>query len=421
MASQDLMTTSQGHEMNDFDNSSDFNESDPISPNLIEAYYDAIAFENAVGIVIPTLFAFVIFVGVLGNSLVITVVAVNRQMRNSTNVLIINLALADLLFLVFCVPFTATDYALPIWVFSPSWCACLYYLQFVTAYASVWTLVLMAFDRFLAVVFPVQSITLRTVRNTVVCIVGLWVVILTANISQLEVYGIFEYTFVFEARQTCTFIALAKGTATAGHVHAHYAIFTSLGYFAPLIITCFFYFFVLRKLWFKMPLTRSRMSEESHRAKRKVTWMVTGVIVTFAICWLPLNICFMYTAVMYRQNHAPPGTKEFAIIMMTSQVLAYANSCANPILYAFLSDNFRKGFYRIWYCIVCDSKKVLYRRNASYERSELRCTPTFTEQTSAAVCRPPNRQSSLTKTFKNGETVSLRNGNVSPSNDDEEL
>lgn len=398
--------------------------STPLCDDLYAAYYDAVEFERIVGIVIPTLFAFVIFIGVLGNSLVITVVAVNRQMRNSTNMLIINLALADLLFLIFCVPFTAADYALPIWVFSYAWCACLYYLQFVTAYASVWTLVLMAFDRFLAVVFPVESITLRTIRNTVLCIIALWVVILTANVSQLEVYGIFEYTFVLESRQTCTFIDLARGTAPNGHVHAHYAIFTSLGYFTPLFITCVLYFFVLRKLWYKMPMSRSRMSEESLRAKRKVTWMVTGVIVTFAICWLPLNLCFMYTAVIYRQYNNPPGTKEFAIVMMTSQVLAYANSCANPILYAFLSDNFRKGFFRIWHLIICDSKKALAKRNASYEKSEMRCTATYAPELTSVggYNKVANRHSSLTKTFKNGETVSLRNGTILlQSTADEEL
>lgn len=52
----------------------------------------------------------------------IKVVAANQQMRSTTNLLIINLAAADILFVIFCVPFTATDYVLPEWPFGDIWC-----------------------------------------------------------------------------------------------------------------------------------------------------------------------------------------------------------------------------------------------------------------------------------------------------------
>jgi allatostatin receptor len=90
---------------------------------------------------------------------VVLVVAANQQMRSTTNLLIINLAMADLLFIVFCVPFTATDYVLPFWPFGDAWCKIVQYLIVVTAYASVYTLVLMSLDRFLAVVHPITSMS----------------------------------------------------------------------------------------------------------------------------------------------------------------------------------------------------------------------------------------------------------------------
>ena len=83
-------------------------------------------------------------------------VARNQQMRNTTNVLILNLALADLLFIVLCVPFTATDYVLNHWPFGLVWCQAVQYLIYVTSYVSIYTLIFMSFDRFLAVVFPVR-------------------------------------------------------------------------------------------------------------------------------------------------------------------------------------------------------------------------------------------------------------------------
>ena len=46
----------------------------------------------------------------------------NPQMKNTTNLLILNLAVADLLFLLVCVPATASDYILMYWPFGLTWC-----------------------------------------------------------------------------------------------------------------------------------------------------------------------------------------------------------------------------------------------------------------------------------------------------------
>lgn len=58
-----------------------------------------------------------------------SVVTANQQMRSTTNLLIINLAAADILFVIFCVPFTATDYVFTEWPFGDLWCK---YVSFFT-------------------------------------------------------------------------------------------------------------------------------------------------------------------------------------------------------------------------------------------------------------------------------------------------
>lgn len=58
----------------------------------------------------------------LNRNSIISVIASNPNMRSTTNLLINNLAIADILFVLFCVPFTASDYVLPNWLFGNFWC-----------------------------------------------------------------------------------------------------------------------------------------------------------------------------------------------------------------------------------------------------------------------------------------------------------
>ena len=46
-----------------------------------------------------------------------------------------------------CVPATASDYILMYWPFGLTWCRTVQYIIYVTAYVSIYTLVLMAGDR----------------------------------------------------------------------------------------------------------------------------------------------------------------------------------------------------------------------------------------------------------------------------------
>lgn len=109
-------------------------------------------------ICVPVVFGLIVLVGIFGNALVIIVVSTNAQMRSTTNMLILNLAVADLLFIILCVPSTATDYVLNSWPFGLVWCQTVQYLIYATSYVSIYTLIMMSIDRYMAVVFPVSNI-----------------------------------------------------------------------------------------------------------------------------------------------------------------------------------------------------------------------------------------------------------------------
>jgi hypothetical protein len=74
--------------------------------------------------------------------------------------------------------------------------------------------------------------------------------------------------------------------------------------------------------------------------------MVIVVVVIFAACWMPLQIIFVLQYFGSPDDDSPV----YVVAKVVASCLAYMNSCVNPILYAFLSDNFRKGFWRLLAC-----------------------------------------------------------------------
>ncbi|KAJ6635357.1 Allatostatin-A receptor [Pseudolycoriella hygida] len=291
--------------------------------------------ERVVSMVVPVFFGLIGLAGFVGNGLVVIVVVANQQMRSTTNLLIINLAAADILFVVFCVPFTATDYVLPEWPFGDLWCKVVQYMIVVTCHASVYTLVLMSFDRFLAVVHPVTSMSLRTERNATLAILLAWVVIVTSAIPVALSHGELNYPYKDRNYTACVFLS------EMGYSHVGFQVsFFLSSYVVPLTLICLLYMGMLARLWKGAP--GCKPSAESRKGKRRVTRMVCVVVLAFAVCWLPIQIILVLKSFsLYHSSHIT------VTIQIVSHVLAYTNSCVNPVLYAFLSENFRKAFRKV--------------------------------------------------------------------------
>ncbi|XP_014211803.1 allatostatin-A receptor-like isoform X1 [Copidosoma floridanum] len=329
--------------------------------------------QKYVSIIVPIMFGLIGFVGLIGNSLVVAVVAFNTSMRSTTNILIINLAVADLLFVMFCIPFTGTDFVLPYWPFGNVWCKCVQYLIIVTACASVYTLVLMSFDRYLAVVHPVSSRAVRTEGHAIVAICIVWFIILTVSIPVFMIHGEVSEAYsqpeLSEARNgtllsdsgrvvapTPTRPARINSSNSVAPLELKLItacrilderdwpvfqwIFFLASYLVPLLLIGGLYLGMLMRLW-----QAPRISADGLRGRKRVTRLVAVVVGVFAFSWAPIQIVLVCKSLeVYPHNTATIWFQIFG------HVLAYANSCVNPILYAFLSENFRKAFWKAMYC-----------------------------------------------------------------------
>lgn len=128
-------------------------------------------------------------------------------------------------------------------------------------------------------------------------------------------------------------------------------------------------------------------SSKRKRSERKVTRMVSIVVAVFVFCWLPFYV-FNVTSVTGTISSTPALRSTFACVV----VLGYANSCANPILYAFLSENFKKSFQNVL-CLQCSGSSSgggggggalvdeAERSNSQQDKSRMMNDPTETQST----------------------------------------
>nr|XP_006640017.1 PREDICTED: G-protein coupled receptor 54-like [Lepisosteus oculatus] len=280
---------------------------------------------------VPLFFALLMAVGLAGNSLVIHVISKHKKMRTATNFYIANLATTDIIFLVCCVPFTAALYPLPSWVFGEFMCKFVSYIQQVSAQATCVTLMALGVDRWYVTVFPLSSLRRRTARTAATVSLGIWIgsflvsvpVPVYSSITEGEWYGPQVYcTESFPTHRSCSPDFMQEMQELRS---------------PPLL----------------SPLTPSPLpqlqflAERSEATRTKISRMVAVMVLLFTVCWGPIQFYILVQAFSPQFQHSYSTYK----LKIWAHCMSYANSCVNPIVYAFMGASFRKAFKRAFPCV----------------------------------------------------------------------
>lgn len=318
------------------DNFSFFNDTDLNSTTLTPCpeYIHEVNLMHAVTLV---LYGLVCILGLCGNTLVIYVVLRYSKMQTVTNLYILNLAVADELFL-FGVPLLLVTIIVGYWPFGNAMCKVYMTTTSINQFSSSIFLTVMSTDRYIAVCHPISSPKYRTpFISKVVCLTG-WAA------SALMMVPIFMYASQMNenCQLTCNILWPESGEMNGQTAFTLYSFI--LGFAIPLVLIFVFYSLVIRKLKRVGPRNKSKEKKKSHR---KVTKLVLTVITVYVACWLPYwigQVTLIFTPP--KQNQEMLSIVFFLLI----GCLSYSNSAVNPILYAFLSENFKKSFLKACQC-----------------------------------------------------------------------
>ncbi|XP_041847697.1 galanin receptor type 1b isoform X2 [Melanotaenia boesemani] len=288
-------------------------------------------------VIVPVVFGLIFVVGLVGNSLVMVVIgrvkcSGGARALSPTNIFIVNLSVADLLFLLFCVPLHATIYSLPEWVFGAFACKFGHFLFTVSMLVSIFTLVAMSVDRYIAVVRSKKSACVRSRRNALVGLGVIWTLSLVCSVPVAQHQVITNHPSAPNS-------SFCWDNRTGASRAAYRVSVLVLGYLLPLLLICCCYTRVLCHLHRKM----KNLSKKSKRSKRKTAQTVLLLVSAFTICWMPHHIIDMWVAF----GSFPLTNASFAF-RIAAHCLSYGHSCVNPVLYAFLSENFRKACRQVF-------------------------------------------------------------------------
>ncbi|CAG4918000.1 unnamed protein product [Colias eurytheme] len=292
------------------------------------------------------LFAGMVVVSTVGNLVVIWIVLANKRMRSVTNYFLVNLSIADTMMSTLNVTFNFTYMLYSDWPFGHFYCKFCQFVAVLSISASVFTLMAISIDRYVAIMSPLQPRLGK--RATLGIAAAIWAgscIISSPNF----LYFTTETDLLPDGslRRIC-FPDWPDGITTRSQLEYMYnVIFMLLTYFLPIMSMSYTYAKVGIELWGSKSIGECTQRQlDNVKSKRRVVKMMIVVVVIFAVCWLPFHVYFIVTS--YYPDVV--NYKYIQEIYLGIYWLAMSNSMYNPIIYCWMNSKFRRGFKQFFWC-----------------------------------------------------------------------
>ncbi|XP_030014627.1 C-X-C chemokine receptor type 3.1 [Sphaeramia orbicularis] len=307
---------------------------------------------------IPVLYSIVFVVGVLGNGVLLGVLARSRKFWSVTDTFILHLCIADVLLLV-TLPFWAAESANPDgWIFGTPLCKINGAVFTINFYCGIFLLACISLDRYLSIVHATQMYSRRNPLVVHISCLAVWLFSLLLSIP--------DWIFLSASMDTrrnrteCIRDYFIYGSeAVTNWRFASRLLYHVIGFLLPSAILIFCYSCILRRL---------RCGSQGLQ-KQKAFRVIVAVVVVFFLCWLPYNITLMVDTLKSANSSDGCGVRtslEKAKIITSS--VGYMHCSLNPILYAFVGVKFRRQLMDILRAFGC-KMKISVQSAASSRRS----------------------------------------------------
>ncbi|XP_010874558.2 adenosine A2a receptor a [Esox lucius] len=277
---------------------------------------------------------------VLGNVLVCWAVCLNSNLQTITNFFVVSLAVADIAVGVLGIPFAI--------VISTGFCSNFYGCLFIACFvlvltqSSIFSLLAIAIDRYIAIKIPLRYNSLVTGQRAKGIIAICWVLSIIIGLTPMLGWN----KFTENPNNTCPpglMECLFESVVVMDYM-VYFNFFACV--LMPLLLMLIIYLriFMAARYQLKLIELKAAYGGKSHSTLQKEVQAAKSLAIIvglFAVCWLPLHIINCFTLFCPKCNRPPIWVMNVAII------LSHGNSVVNPFIYAYRIREFRQTFRRI--------------------------------------------------------------------------
>lgn len=282
----------------------------------------------------PPLFGIIFILGAVGNLLVVWIyTTVRKRLKTMTDLYLLNLAVADLLFLCM-LPFWAVD-AIKGWDFGITLCKIVSAVYKINFFSSMLFLTCISVDRYIAIVQVIKAQNLKKKRvfySKLACF-GVWLVSILLALPEL----IFAQVKTGRQEgQSCTLVYWDNAFNRTKILVLSLQI--CMGFCFPVLVMFFCYSVIIRTLM-------QAKSFEKHKALR----VIFAVVFVFVLSQLPYNSLLIVEATQAANTTITncQTVIGFDVAGQVAKSLAFTHACLNPFLYVFIGVRFRQDLLRI--------------------------------------------------------------------------
>ncbi|XP_066464139.1 B2 bradykinin receptor-like [Eleutherodactylus coqui] len=315
----------------------------------------------------PVYMWFIFILGFIENLFVISVFVLHKSRCTVAEIYLGNMAAADLIF-VCGLPFWAISISNKFyWPFGGFMCVAVNSLIQLNLNSSIYFLVMVSIDRYLALVKTMSFGRMRSPRWAKINCAIIWILAIGVSLPKV----VFRNAMFVPILNTTA--CLIFPPSDSWHV-VNNMLTNIVGFLIPITIIAFCTFRIISVL-----RNNAMQQFKEINNEKKATWLVLSVLLIFITCWLPFQV-FTFLDIFEIYKFFPGCATAVAIELgnQISSYIAYSNSCINPLIYIMVGNHFRKKAKDVYWKLLKSPKNVPMPMN--YSRFTLRTSISMGQQ-----------------------------------------